>query len=111
MLKNTKYYKFLKEHSGAELFEDEKCFVTYSVNDGVFYINDIYVEPEYREPKIIAEYFNMLCSMAKGQGCSKVHGFADKMSRTPNKSRALFRLLGFSKVKSTEDFDHYERDV
>lgn len=70
-----RYANYMKEREGVSLVESEHGFATYSVlDDGSFYIIDIYVDKEFRKSGEATELESKIIEVAKKSGASKLIG-------------------------------------
>lgn len=66
-----KYAQYVKERTGAELFEDENGFFVYRVDGRNFMVDEIFVLPENRKNGIGRKYSDMIDKMSRENGCSQ----------------------------------------
>lgn len=64
-----KYKAYIKERENLELYEDDNGFFTYKVEEGVFFISDLFVLPEYRNSGVGEKYARKIEDFAKEHGC------------------------------------------
>lgn len=62
------YAKYAKEREGAETIEDEKGFISYKIQDGVCFITDMFVDPDFRNLSIGKGFVKLVEEEAKEKG-------------------------------------------
>ena len=70
---NSLYAQYVKERGGKELIETEHSFATYYILEQGCYIEDVFVQPEYRSTGIARETVDWIARIAKQAGCTKMY--------------------------------------
>ena len=71
----SNYAKYLEElTSNCHMYEDDKGFFIYEVNEKEFYVKEVYVQKEFRQSGVVKDYDKMAIEMAKEFGCSYIKG-------------------------------------
>jgi len=87
------YADYLKEREGMETVTHEHGFATYNkMDDGSFYICDIYVKPDHRRSGAATELEAEIIKRAKSAGASRVIGSV--CLTTNGVTRSMKTLLG-----------------
>lgn len=68
----NKYAQYIKEREDLELYEDDKGFFTYKEEDGVFFVSELFVLPEFRENGVGNDYSSKIDELAKEHGCDTI---------------------------------------
>lgn len=98
------YARYLLEHHGDLIIEDEQGFATYRLlPDGrSVYIVDIYVVPEHRKLNFASTLADRVVEAAKIRGCSELLGTV--VPTAANSTTSLRVLLGYGMtLKSASD--------
>lgn len=92
------YGQYLQERRDMSLLVDHEGhgFATYRITPGQdVYIQDIYVEPEYRRLGVAADLANELAAMARLHGCTFMLGTLDPTAKGATDGLAVMLAYGF----------------
>lgn len=85
--------KYIAEREGKEIVEDAQGFATYCyLSDGV-YIQDLYVDPDFRQKGCASKYADQVAEIAKAKGYTKMYGTV--MPSASNSTDSLKVLLAY----------------
>lgn len=62
--KLSHYANYVKERLGKEIMENEKGFAQYSFGPDYLFIEEMYVDPEFRETEVATQMADELCNIA-----------------------------------------------
>lgn len=105
------YGQYLKELLGKHIVEHEHGFIVYSFTNDSCYIENIYVEPEFRNSNVASNMADEVVLMSKQKGLTKLMG-----SVTPNANNSTISLkvllaYGFTLNSSTNNFILFEKAI
>ena len=89
------YSEYLNEVYSKNVLEDQISMVIWSMDDGVFYIEDIYIKPEFRSNGIGREIVDSLVIIAKENGCNKLLGSISLLCAHKEENMRKFLKYGF----------------
>ena len=96
------YRDYLHEY-GKEIYETYFGFYTYSKENEVLCVWDIYVQPQYRRKYFSQELFKSIVSTAIDSGCSEIEGYVDKDYREKERSISVLKAVGFKEYNETDE--------
>lgn len=95
--------QYISEREGKEIVEDSQGFATYFyVNDGV-YIENIFVDKDFRHSGIASKYADQIAKIAKDKGFSKMYGSVRPSANGSTPSLKVLLSYGFSLHSSAVD--------
>lgn len=106
------YEQYALEHEGLRFLKTDYGFASYKVEeDGVFYVQDLFIKEGFRGKKQCQEIGNRLIFLAKELGCTKFYGSVAVNS--PNTNRSARMLLDFNMniVAATPDLIYFCREI
>lgn len=97
------YSDYIFEKAGAETIEEEGGFITFLDTtlhpnlevEGIFYLQEIYVAPEYRESGLAAKLTNQVIQIAKDRGYTQVVGTVCNVYKKFERNVAIIQQMGF----------------
>jgi len=87
------YAKYKEEREGAVVVESEHGFASAVPFGDFWYIDDIYVMPEYRKSHIASDLADKLCTIGAERGFKKILGSVDPKANGATTSLKV--LLGY----------------
>jgi predicted GNAT family acetyltransferase len=86
------YAKYIQEREGKSILELEHGYATYYyVNEDTVYIEDIFVEKEYRKTGLGKKLGDLIVKGAKSKGCTQLLGSVDvRANGATDSSKFLF---------------------
>lgn len=106
------YGEYIAEREGKHILEDERGFITYIfLPDGVCFINDMYIKPEYRRNGVGTVFFNALCEISREFGCNKIMATVCPQTNNATDSLKAILAVGFELKASTNTLIYLERGL
>ena len=110
LIKDTLFYKYMKELLNAEVLEKEHGFAIYTINGEECFIEHIYVDPRCRESQYASKLADEVCESAK-PNATYLTGIVDQDSETKEKSIAVLEGYGMHYVRENEEFIYFRKDI
>lgn len=98
------YSEYTKELHGRETIESEKGFMTYSVESDSVYIQDVYINPLYRQTKECFRLADQVTKIAKSIGCKNLMGSVIPSYNNSTVSMKMLLAYGFKIDSSANNF-------
>lgn len=91
-MESSMYARYINEREDKSIFETAKGYATYSLLDnGICYIEDIFVDENFRKENHASRMADSICDLAKGQGYTLLLGSVDTKALQPEASiKVLF---------------------
>jgi len=90
------YAQYLEElTSNCHMYEDDKGFFIYEINDKEFYMKEIYVQKEFRQNGVAKDYDKKAVEMAKEFGCVYIKGSVVPVNNGATISLKMQLALGY----------------
>lgn len=105
------YKQYLKERDSAELIYNDYGFCTYSMNEKLIYVSEIYVVPEKRLTPCAYKLFMEAVKIGTDNGCTQILGSYDITTRNWIRSKKLMQKLGFKFYKKENNLVFFIRDL
>lgn len=105
------YGKYIKELSDKEIIEDERGFATFNFIDDGCYVQDIYVDKEYRNSGVATEMLDKITIIAKEKGCKKLIGTTIPSLKDSTSSLKAAFSYGFKLDSSRQNLIVYIKDL
>lgn len=106
------YAKYLMERQGKHLLVSEgKGFATYEYQENHCYIEDIYVEPEFRKQKIASHLADVIAISAKAKGYNKLLGSVCPSTKGSQESLLVLLSYGFKLLSSQDNLIYLEKEI
>lgn len=87
--------QYIAEREGKEIVEDANGFATFFyINDGV-YIQDLYVNPDFRQSGAASKYADQIAEIAKAKGYKKMYGSVVPSLKSSTTSLKILFAYGF----------------
>lgn len=87
--------QYILEREGKKIVEDNRGFATYFyVQDGV-YIQDIYVNPDFRKSGAASFYADTIAEEAKAKGFNNMYGTVSPSAYGADASLKVLQAYGF----------------
>jgi len=94
---------YMLEYNDKHYHEEDFGFFTWSKEDNVLCVWDIYTKPEYRSQKYAWKLFTKINSVAKKMDCDTIEGYVDKDYKNKEKSLKVLEAAGFTHYNETEE--------
>jgi hypothetical protein len=98
-MSNCMFIEFYNEkYQGSINFKsyNDKAFITYSVEQNVLHIWELFVRKQYRNGITLFKIIKDIQQIAKDLDCNAVMGYVEKNHHTPEKVIKLLKLLDFN---------------
>jgi ribosomal protein S18 acetylase RimI-like enzyme len=96
------YAQYIKERENKDCIENEYGFATFKISGEICYLEDIYIDPAYRQRHEASLLANQVVERAKEKGCKFLVGTVNPA--TNNATISLKVLLGYDmKLDSIRD--------
>ncbi len=105
------YAKYKKERENKEILESEIGFDIYFFENDYVYIEDIFVEKEYRKGKEASRLADEVAKIAKEKGINKMLGSVRPSSKGSTSSLKVLLGYGFKLASSHEDAIYFIKDI
>jgi len=107
------YADYLKEKTNDQIIETDKGFATYRYleGQGVVYIVDLYVKPEYRKASVASTMADTIVDLARKKGCVKLLGSVVPSAKNSTDSLRVLLGYGMSLESSSNDFIIFRKDI
>lgn len=102
--------QYLNEY-GREYFENEDGFFTYSFEENVMCVWDVFIKPDRRNIGNCKKLFETTLKFAADKGCESIEGYVDKEYDHKERSILMLQALGFNYYKETEECIWFRRIV
>lgn len=89
------YADYINERTGKEIVESDKGFATYYFHKDGCYIEDIYVQPDYRKSGEASNMANKIAEIAKSKGINKLYGTVCPSANNSTDSLKVLLAYGF----------------
>lgn len=107
----SNYGLYIKEREGRCIYEDERGFATYTMNDKSCYIQDIFVKKEYRNQKVASDYADKIAEIAKNNGCIFLIGSVCPSTNGSTESLKVLLGYGFRLDHSIGDLIFFRKEI
>lgn len=106
------YAKYLMERENKHLLVMEgKGFASYEYQPEHCYIENIYVEPEFRKQKVAAHLADTIAITAKAKGYKKLLGSVCPLTNGAHESMLVLQAYGFKLLSSQENLIYFEKEI
>jgi len=102
---------YLLESDNKHYHEEEYGFFTYSQEDKILCVWDIYTKPEYRNKRYCWLLFSQIIKIAVSRGCREIEGYVDKDYSQKDRSIEVLKSAGFEYYHETEECLWYRAKV
>jgi GNAT superfamily N-acetyltransferase len=106
------YGKYIHEHRGDEIIENEYGFATFRyLDDETVYIVDLYIDSDFRQSKHASAIADKVVETARVRGCTKLLGTVTPSAK--NSTTSLKVLLGYGMIlkSSSNDLIIFEKEI
>lgn len=110
-MKKPLYVQYVEEREGAEFVEHEHGFAVYKLQSDHCYLQDIFVEPEYRQSGLGVELMNKVIAVAKGHGHTKLVGSVVPSTPFGDKMIKIMLGLDFKLLSSSQDIIYMVKEI
>jgi GNAT superfamily N-acetyltransferase len=105
------YAAYIKEKYGKETLELPFGFAIFSVDQGIFYIEDIYIVPEERRKGRASEMADYLTQVAKDRGCKTLLGSVNTAATDCQISLTGLIAYGFKLAKADKGLVYMTKGI
>lgn len=105
------YSRYITERTGKEIIENEKGFVVYSFNEDSVYIEDIFIEADFRKQGYAAVLADMVSDRAKAKGIRKMFGSVVPTTKNSTTSVQVLIAYGMKLYSSTNNFILFQKEI
>ncbi len=105
------YKAYLKEREGLDVVESKYGFCTYKNRGSDFYIQDVYVLPEFRRKGSAKELADKVADMAKAVNCRILTGSVDSRSDGADSSDKALRAYGMKPCAKEGFMIYYFKEI
>lgn len=107
----SNYAKYIKEREGKSIVEDENGFATYSFQEHMVYIEDIYVIPEKRKMNVASKYADIIAEEAKKLGYNQLLGSVVPTANGATTSLKVLLGYGFKVYAASDNIIYFIKDI
>lgn len=94
-MNKSHFAKYIEETSGRKMYEDDKGFFIYQINNKEFYVQEVFVLEEYRGKGVAKEYDKKAVEMAREFGCDYIKGSVISGQKNATDSMKFQLALGY----------------
>lgn len=105
------YGKYVKEREGKGIVESAQGFMTYKIQGEECYIADVFIDSDFRETGVAAEFTEQITKKAKEKGCKFLTGTVTPSLEGATVSLAYQLKRGFKLHSSHEDFIILKKEI
>lgn len=105
------YAKYVIEREGKEIIESEVGFATYYFLDDNCYIQNIFVEKDYRKIGEASRLAQEIEKIAKSKGCKKLYGTVCPSANGSTESIKVLLAYGFKLDSSINNLIAFVKDL
>jgi len=91
----SSYGDYMSEVYGKNIEENDFSLVVWTMKDDMFYLEDIYIKPKFRNMGYGKELMKEISKLAKDNGCTKLLGSITMLCRYKDDNMAKFLKYGF----------------
>lgn len=103
---------YLRERSGKEVLQDPNGFTVYSFpGDGICYIEDNWVVPEFRKSGVAKKMADKIVIEAKERGCDTLLGSVDMTSKAPGMNMKVLLAYGMEPYLTEGKLIYFRKDI
>lgn len=101
--------KYLEERENISYIEEEHGFATYKIIGQDVYLQDIWVEKDFRQTKLASEMADKIVKIAKQKQCKRLIGSVVPSANNSTTSLKVLLGYGFKLFKSQDNFILFEK--
>lgn len=98
------YGKYIKERLGREIIETEHAFITFYQYEDGYYVENVYVDPDYRKTGIASSLVDEVAEIAINAGYKKLYVSVVPSANGSNDSMRAILAYGFKLNSSANNF-------
>ncbi len=98
------YKQYIEEGGYKFVMERQEGFITYSIGTDNIYIEEIFVQKEFRRTGVGSEMADSIAEMAKAKGFTKILGSVCPSAKYSTESIKALLAYGFKIDSSTNNF-------
>lgn len=93
------------------IYDEHGNFITYKINLGECYIEDLYVIPEMRKSKVASSMADQIYKIAKDNDCTILTGSVDLKSLDPTLGIQAVTGYGMKYIARKDDFLIFGKEI
>ena len=105
------YSNYLKERTDKEVLETEQGFAVYSFTQDAVYIEDIFVDKDFRHSNVASDIADKISEIAKSKGFKKMLGSICPSTKNSTEGLKVLLAYGFKLDSSTNNFILFAKDL
>ena len=105
------YAKYVKEREGLEEIKTDRGFIHFKIKNGIGWINDIYILPEFRKDGHATFLANQVFELCKERGVKEVGCQSDERANGHDLSKTAIENFGFELYHKSGDLNYYKMEV
>ena len=105
------YAKYIKERTNTEILEIEEGFATYSFNTEGVYIQDIFVDKEFRRGDMAAAMADQIAHEAVNKGLKQMFGSVCLDAINPGDSMRVLLAYGMVPFSVKGNTIYFKKDI
>lgn len=110
-MKNN-YLEYIAEREGLSYIDCEEGLAIYKrINKDTVYLQDIFVNPEYRKQGIASMIADKVGIIAKEQGCSKMIGSVCTDAKGSTDSLKILLAYGFKQASANDNMIWFKKEI
>jgi ribosomal protein S18 acetylase RimI-like enzyme len=110
-MKKPLYQQYVEEREQAHFIECEHGFAIYKIYPDHVYLQDIYVEPEFRQSGIGVRLMDSIILIARKMGMTKLVGSVVPSTPLGNQTLGILLKLNFKLLKSSDDIIYLVKEI
>lgn len=108
---SSHYAKYVKERDNAETIEDERGFISYKFENGVCFITDIFVDPNFRNLSTGSDFGKMVEKKAKEDGIERMMCTACIESQNFLDAIAFIKSNGYTIFNTVNSLIYFVKEI
>ncbi len=105
------YKDYLEERTDKRMLETEHGFAIYSFTQDSVYIEDIYVQPDFRQSSAASEMADTIAEVAKQRGIRVMLGSVVPTTKGSTTSLKVLLAYGFKLDSSANNFIVMKKEI
>jgi GNAT superfamily N-acetyltransferase len=110
-MKKSLYAQYVEEREGAQFIERAHGFAVFKMASDHCYLQDIFVEQEFRQTGLGVELMNEVIEVAKSQGHIKLIGSVVPSTPFSDNMFKIMQGLGFKLLSSSQDIIFLVKEI
>lgn len=105
------YADYVTERTHFEIIEKDYGFITYSIEQNICYIQDLYILPDLRQTKLASSLANEVMEIAKTKSCKHLMGTVSPKSKEPETSIKVLLAYGMKLHSSNDQLIIFTKEI